>query len=85
MNDFAGYLSTQLGRPVVNQTALTGIFAIALDFAPDNLLSRADGGIELAPPLQTAVREQLGLRLALERRVAEVLVIDHMEQIAGEN
>ncbi|HEY4085646.1 MAG TPA: TIGR03435 family protein [Bryobacteraceae bacterium] len=85
LSDFAGYLSTQLGRPVVNETGLAGMFAIELNFAPENLLARADGGVQLEPPLQTALREQLGLKLELEKRPADILVVERLDQSPGEN
>jgi uncharacterized protein (TIGR03435 family) len=60
MDDLAYYLSTQLEKPVVNQTGLQGIFAVALDFGPLTLSSPKK--VNIASPLPLAVEEQLGLR-----------------------
>jgi len=71
-------LSTELepvvGRPVLNRTGLTGEFDIDLSYSPG--LEAATAGTDLAPQLATALRDQLGLRLAARRRAVDVLVID---------
>jgi bla regulator protein blaR1 len=70
----------RLGRPVVNQTGLTGNFDFALDWVPDALVPpNAD-----APPqgasFLAAVREQLGLKLESTKAPVRMLIIDHLER-----
>jgi uncharacterized protein (TIGR03435 family) len=55
------WLSRYVGRPVVDQTGLTGEFDIELSFSLETAPSPS-GGVGDDPPLLTAVQEQLGLR-----------------------
>ena len=84
-------LSLRLGRPVVDKTGLTGKYAYSLHWTPDadeharmqqkELMasgSSATGGS--APPLLTAMQEQLGLTLQPVTTRVQVLVIDHVEE-----
>jgi uncharacterized protein (TIGR03435 family) len=68
--------SAELDRPVIDQTGLTGMFDIHLEFAREE----APAGDLSAPSLFTAVQEQLGLKLTPDRGPVEVLVIDHLER-----
>jgi uncharacterized protein (TIGR03435 family) len=72
---FAQRLAGQLQRPVVDRTGLSGPHDVDLTFALDAaVLAGTD-----APPLMTALREQLGLRLESARAPVEVLVIERIE------
>ena len=74
MADFAGILELMgVGKPVLDQTNLTGRYDFTLTWTPDSL--RATPTDE-APGLFTALQEQLGLKLEPTRAPAEVLVID---------
>jgi len=86
-------LSNQLGRPVVDRTALNGKFDFTLEWTPDpgqsaNLFGGAPPPGADAPPspapngpsVFTAVQEQLGLRLESQKGPVEILVIDHLEK-----
>lgn len=70
--NLAQAISNQLQSPVTDETGLTGVFWIALDFAPESLLSgpgtsaRAPA-VDLAPPLFVAVQEQMGSNWSRER------------------
>jgi bla regulator protein blaR1 len=83
---FAGFLSGQAGRPVVDRTGLTGVFDIKLEFAPEPPVPLPDAGTDrppndtAGPSIFTAVQEQLGLRLESSRGLVETLVIDHAEK-----
>jgi len=87
MADLASSLSHAAGRPVLDRTALTGFFAINLEFTTEpNAVSPLGGrppGVPLvpvdAPSLTTAVVDQLGLRLESRRAQTAVLVIDGAE------
>jgi uncharacterized protein (TIGR03435 family) len=86
-------LSRAVGRPVIDQTGLSGPFEWSLAWTPDNLPSRAPGtppdqpvtvnGIAIdpnGPSLLTAIEEQLGLKLESARGAVDVVVIDHAEK-----
>ncbi len=77
---FADMLTTQLGRPVLDRTQLTGNFSFELYFTPEN---STDVGSE--PSLSGAVREQLGLRLEARKAPVELLIIDHVEKVPTGN
>jgi uncharacterized protein (TIGR03435 family) len=62
---------------VLDRTGLSGVFNFTLDFVPDG--SPIDTSQNL-PTLQTALREQLGLKLEPARGAVEVLVIDQVER-----
>ncbi len=75
---------------MADETGLTGVFWIALDFAPESLLSgpgtsAGAPAVDLAPPLFVAVEEQLGLKLEPRKAPVEFLVIDHIEKAPTEN
>lgn len=63
-------LSSQLGRPVIDRTGLTGHYDFKLQWAPDSN----------GPSIFTAIREQLGLRLESQRGPVDFLVIDRVEK-----
>jgi len=78
MPSLASALSTWAGRVVFDRTGLTARYDIKLQWTPDALpLGRVDPNI---PPLATALREQLGLRLVSTNFSVRVLVIDHIER-----
>ncbi|HEV3311471.1 MAG TPA: M56 and DUF3738 domain-containing protein [Chloroflexota bacterium] len=66
-----------IGRPVVNQTGLTGRFDLELNFTPDQ-----SGSVPAADAISifTALPEQLGLKLESTKGPVDVLVIDHVEK-----
>jgi uncharacterized protein (TIGR03435 family) len=79
---FAGILEPMAGRKIVDRTDLTGTYDIELDFLPEpgvlglpvpnaTALQQSD-----IPPLVTAVRDRLGLKLESERGPVDVIVID---------
>src|SRR5581483_6714155 len=89
----AAQLSMRLGRSVVDKTGLAGNYAYSLHWTPDadeqarmrhDELIAPDSGHSnsSAPPLFTAIQEQLGLMLQPKTDRVPVLVIDHIEQPA---
>ena len=66
-------LQGRVGRRVLNRTALGGTFDMEVWWGIDPDDSRW-------PSLETAVREQLGLRLQPAKAEVEVMVIDHIER-----
>ena len=94
MSVLAGMLSRlpALGRTVVDKTGLTGNYSFSVKWTPDDdpfpglrrMLQEADGlgasaTDDPALPLLTALREQLGLRLELQKARIDVIVIDHID------
>ena len=80
MDEFAARLSGpvfKLGRPVLNATALPGLFDFTLTWTPDD--APADTS------LFTAIQEQLGLKLERSKSPLEILIVDHAERTPLEN
>jgi uncharacterized protein (TIGR03435 family) len=89
MSALASMLANMLNRPVYDRTGLTGNFEIQLEYTPDQMPQIPPGatlppGLTLpspdGPSLNTALQEQLGLKLEATRGSVEVLVIDSVEQ-----
>src|SRR5581483_7278951 len=79
----AGY-SEVGGRPVVNQTGLSGLYDFTFRWTRQSLAATAQSGSSDAagidaPPLFTALPEQLGLRLKSTKAPVEVILIDHTD------
>lgn len=77
LDQLANHLSNQAGRPVLNQTGLTGTYDLTLDWTP--------GGGNPGEPAANAseidaVQEQLGLKLESRKAPIETFVIDHAEK-----
>ena len=80
---FAGY-SEVGGRPVVNQTGLSGVYDFTLRWTRQSLAATPQGGLaegadSNAPPLFSALPDQLGLRLRSTKAPVEVVVVDHAD------
>jgi uncharacterized protein (TIGR03435 family) len=75
MPEFAAMLTWFAGRPVIDQSGMTGEYDIDLTFVPDPAAGADDGA-----SLFTAVQEQLGLKLEVTRGPVEVLVVDAVER-----
>ena len=73
-----GMLANALGRPVIDNTGLTGRFDIDFQSAPPNGV-RDGTALAALPPVSTALDDQLGLKLQSGRGQVEVLVIDRLE------
>jgi uncharacterized protein (TIGR03435 family) len=65
-------------RIVVDQTGITGTYNFSLQFhgTVSDMLPETDS---MWPPLETAIREQLGLELRDTKAPLQVIVIDHIE------
>jgi len=73
INTLARVLAAPAGRPVLNETGLTGRFDADLEWS--NTLGATDFA-----SVFTAVQEQLGLRLVPSTAPMEVVVVDHIER-----
>jgi uncharacterized protein (TIGR03435 family) len=80
-----------LGKPVVDQTGLSGNYDVAVEFSMEatRYASRvaagaASGDAAAEPPpgmtFMDAVGEQLGLKLESTKAPVQMLVIDHIER-----
>jgi uncharacterized protein (TIGR03435 family) len=77
MAQLARQLSNTAGRPVIDKTGLTGLYAYTLEWFPADRVPPAD---LIAPSMFSALQEQLGLHLESTRGPVEKLVIDHVEK-----
>ena len=80
-------IAPRVRRLVVDRTGLAGTFDISLRFrGPEPPPGAVGAGLPVPtsdpdlPPIETAVQEQLGLKLQPIREVADVLVIDRIER-----
>lgn len=82
ISNLVNILSQQLHRQVIDKTGLTGKYDITLKYASDNPHEDSSSGAaaETAPPLITAVQEQLGLKLDSVKGPVDTIVVDHIEQ-----
>jgi uncharacterized protein (TIGR03435 family) len=88
MARFALWLSTRLGRTVIDRTDLDGIFDLDLRWEPDPPAALLDvvPADTAAPPIEPnvsiliAVQEQLGLKVESTKTAMEIFFIDHVER-----
>ena len=88
MEDFVSMLQRAVvDRPVVDKTGLRGKYDFDLEWAPDE--SQFNGEIASAsadasaPPLFTAIQQQLGLKLIATKGPVDALVVDKAERPAA--
>jgi len=88
MTRFATMLTPLVQRIVVDNTGLTGLYDFDLQFLPEQGYGRAGGDNPVrmylvaadVPPLMTAIREQLGLKLQPARGAVEYVVIESIDR-----
>ena len=68
-----------IGRRVVDQTGLSGLWDFTLEAAPPDQTILKDG-VSAGETLFEAVGDQLGIKLKPVRAVVSVLVVDHVER-----
>lgn len=97
MGQFADMLPARMNgyirSPVRDETGLTDAYDFTLSFSGTNVLSRLnargnpDGASEPngALSLFEAINKQMGLKLELQKRTAQVLVVDHVEEKPVDN
>jgi uncharacterized protein (TIGR03435 family) len=69
-------LEDQLNSMVLDETGLTGNYDYTLEWRPDDAMHADSSG----PSLFTALKEQIGLKLEMQKRPVDVVVIDHIEK-----
>jgi uncharacterized protein (TIGR03435 family) len=72
-----GFLTNEVGRPIVDKTGLTGKYDFTLDYVPAARAATDETG---GPSVFTALEEQLGLKLEPAKEPMDVLVIDQIER-----
>jgi uncharacterized protein (TIGR03435 family) len=97
MSEFAALLSTNTGRPVLDRTNLTGVYAFSIELPPDAWQARmrvsagittAADGTPLNEPVSVSVPrgvERLGLKLEPRRIPVDTIVIDRIERVPSAN
>jgi len=78
--DIAGILSARFGCPVIDKTKLSGKFDFDLKYYQTHDSDRNNGETNPWPPLETAIRDELGLKLLPSHGPIHVLVIDHIDR-----
>ena len=78
VTNLAGWLQFYLGKRVIDQTGITGTYNFTLQFHGTLANMETDDG-SMWPPVETALREQLGLELRDAKEPEQVVVIDHIE------
>ena len=72
------------GRPMTDQTGLSGTFDFTLEFTPELTGPLPPGATfqpdASGPTMEEALREQLGLKLESSKTTMEVQVLDHVER-----
>jgi uncharacterized protein (TIGR03435 family) len=76
-----------LGRPVVDQTGLSGRFDFTLQWMPESNAPEQSGADAPLNPLgitfPEALKDQLGMKLKPAKAPMDVLVVDHVEKPSG--
>jgi uncharacterized protein (TIGR03435 family) len=94
LDQVAGLLSGQVGRPVTNATGLTGKYDYEIFWASEGSVRAAPPSSEAGAPAASeesgptifmAVQEQLGLKLVEKKGPVQVMVVDHLEKSPTEN
>lgn len=94
-------LARQVGKPVFDQTGITGNYDVELEFKPEEggaggmmrgmpmMAPRPDGGpapdAVEAPSIFTAIQDQLGLKLEAKKGPVETIVVDSANKTPSEN
>jgi uncharacterized protein (TIGR03435 family) len=83
MVELTRILSQRLGHSVLDKTALTGKYDLAMEWPPEDrpgpMSDGGNAGDSSAPSIFTVIQEQLGLKLESHKAPVEVLVVDHVE------
>jgi uncharacterized protein (TIGR03435 family) len=88
--ELAGVLARMLGHPVADETGLTAMYEVKVEWMPDQTspATNADEQKEALEPglsLLAAVNDRLGLRLQTRKVAADLVIVDHMERGPTEN
>jgi uncharacterized protein (TIGR03435 family) len=70
----------ETGRPVVDQTGLTGLWDFTLQVAAPPRTPPQDDAASTGPTLLEALQDQLGIKLTSTRANISVVVVDHIDR-----
>jgi uncharacterized protein (TIGR03435 family) len=73
-------LTAQFGRPVINKTQLTGKYDFVLKYKGRWDRDRNADDMDPMPPMDQALREELGLKVEAAKGPVKLLVIDHIDK-----
>lgn len=68
------------GRPIFDRTGISGRFDILLDFDVYSIRGQTPPPDYDKPPMTTALREQLGMRLEPSKRALPMLIVEKVER-----
>ena len=80
MNEWAGILTGQFGRTVIDKTGLTGKYDFVLKYKGRWDRDRNVEDLDPMPPMDRALQEQLGLKVEAAKGPSKILVINHIEK-----
>jgi len=85
LSSMMGQLTYVMGRPVYDKTGLVERYDFTLKYTADRAASAGPGADspappDEAPPITTAIEEQLGLKLVSAKGPMDSIVIDHVEK-----
>lgn len=80
MPAFINILANALGRPIADETNLSGEYDITLKWLTDEALLSGPKNPSNLPQLPTALQEQLGLKLVPSKGTLRILEIQHAEK-----
>jgi len=91
MAQLAVTLAGRLGRPVMDQTGIRGVFDIKLEWTPDPSQAKSPETNKETPAVEspsdssgpsifTAVQEQLGLKLDARKVPVQIYTLEHIER-----
>ena len=83
MGQLAPQLSAMTGQTVVDQTGLTGVYNIDLNWIPEWV--DMGSGLRIDEAAGPVFEKSLGFRLEKKKLPREVLVVDHIEKMPTEN
>jgi uncharacterized protein (TIGR03435 family) len=84
LTDLTAVLSAAARQMIVDGTGLEGAFEVDMTFDPSTFPGhtiRQDSGPSSLPTFADALRDELGLMLATERRPVRTLVVDHVGEL----
>jgi uncharacterized protein (TIGR03435 family) len=85
MTMLATLLSRFERQTVIDATGLKALYALRLEWTPENAGPQTPDVLPAGPSLFAAIQEQLGLRLESRKGPVDVVVVDRAEQVPTEN
>jgi uncharacterized protein (TIGR03435 family) len=73
-------LTGQFGRPVNDETGLTGKYDFVLKYKGRWDRDRPADDLDPTPPMDRALQEELGLKVEAAKGPVNVLIIDHIDK-----